>query len=257
VERLLDAPMIRRVAIGMATVWATTLAAIYGVWISDGCQAFMPFISDLDVYPGTDLIFTLGLATAGALMFISAWQVSTYRGHWLATSGVEPKWSAVNRIGMYSGMIGGFCVVWITVTPWNEALYLHMAQAFLIFGGGLVFIFCQTIITDPMSRIEPRLDRLKTPRLAFLLLTVASICLIFLNFARMSIAADDYSFAGVQSILDAHFTEIQTCTSLTHQALSEAAFFEWTMTAGLGLSLLTVLPELSVLTSSTSADSEE
>ncbi len=249
--------MIRRVAIGMATVWAATLAVIYGVWISDGCQAFMPFISDLDVYPRTDLIFTLGLATAGALMFISAWQFSTYRGHWIAASGVEPKWSAVNRIGMYSGMIGAICVVWISVTPWNEALYLHIGQAFLIFGGGLVFIFCQTIITEPMSRIEPRLDRLKTPRLAFLLLTVASICLIFLNFARMSAAAEDVSIAGMRSIMDAHFTEVEICTSFAHQALSEAAFFEWTMTAGLGLSLLTGLSELSILTASDSDDCEE
>lgn len=245
--------MIRRVAIGMATVWAATLAAIYGVWISDGCQAFMPFISDLDVYSGTDLIFTIGFAISGVLMLLSSWQIGTYRGRWLEASGVEPNWVAVNRIGMYSGMIGAFCVVWLSVTPWNEAFYLHMTQAFLIFGGGLVFIFCQTLLTGPMADIEPRLDSLKKPRLAFLLLTVASICLIFLNFARMFAAADDFSFAGVQSILEAHFTEIETCTSLTHQALSEAAFFEWTMTAGLGLSLLTVLPELSILSSAYSS----
>lgn len=249
--------MIRRVGIAMATVWAATLAAIYAIWLSDGCQPFMPFISDLDVYPGTDLIFTLGLATAGALMFLCAWQVCTYRGRWLEASGVEPKWVGVNRLGMYSGMIGAICVVWIADTPWNEAMYLHTAQAFFIFGGGLTFIFCQTIITDPMSRIEPRFDRLKTPRLALLLITVASLCLITLNFARMSIAADDVSIDGMRAIMDAHFTQIQTCTTLTQQALSEAAFFEWTMTAGLGLSLLTVLPELTILTSSNTEDSEE
>lgn len=249
--------MIRRVAISMAAIWGASLAVIYAIWISDGCQAFMPFISDLDVYPGTDLIFTLGLATAGALMFVSAWQVCTYRGRWLEASGVEPKWLVVNRFGMYSGMVGAICVIWIADTPWNEALYLHMAQAFLIFGGGFAFIFCHTIIIEPMANIEPRFDRLKTPRLAFLLLTVASICLIFLNFARMSGATDDVSIAGMRAIMDAHFTEVEVCTSFAHQALSEAALFEWTMTAGLGLSLLTVLPELSILASTETADSEE
>lgn len=237
----------------MVAVLATTLGAVAAIWLSDGCQPFMPFISDTDVYPGTDLVFTIGFAIAGTLMLLSSWQIGTYRGRWLEASGVEPNWVSVNRFGMYAGMIAAICVVWISDTPWNENLLLHMTQAFVIFGGGLTFVFCQTILTGPMAYIEPRLDSLKKPRLAFLILISASICLMFINFARMSAASEDYSFAGVQSILDAHFIEIETCTTLTHQALSEAAFFEWTMTAGLGLSLLTVLPELSILSSAYSS----
>ncbi len=256
-DRLLEPLMIRRVGVAMATVWAATLATVYAIWLSDGCQAFMPFISDTDVYPGTDLAFTIGLTLAGALMLLSSWQIGTYRGHWLEASGVEPKWVTVNRFGMMAGMAAAICVIWIADTPWNENLYLHIAQAFVIFGGGLTFIFCQTLLTDPMAQIEPRFESLKKPRLTFLILTIASICLIFLNFLKMSAATDDISFTGIRSIMDAHFTEVETCTTLTHQALSEAAFFEWTMTAGLGLSLLTVLPEISILTSSTSDDSEE
>ena len=243
-ERLLEPPMIRRGVIALATIWALTLTTVYTIWLRDGCQPFMPFISDTHVYPGSDFAFTLGFVSAGALMLLSVWQVGTYRELWLEASGVEPKWVSINRLGKYSGMVGGICVVWIADTPWDEELILHIAQAFFIFGGGIMFVICQTLVTGPMSRIEPRLERLKTPRLALLILIVASLCLMLLNFVRMSAVASDLT------VMDTHFAEVELCTTLTYQALSEAAFFEWTMTAGLGLSILTILPEFNILTES-------
>ena len=55
-------PARRRLAlvltVGFTTLW---LAAGYITWVMNGCKAYMPFISDFDLYEPGDTISPLGL----------------------------------------------------------------------------------------------------------------------------------------------------------------------------------------------------
>ena len=72
-------------------VQLTTLVACYAIWTWDGCDPFMPFISDTDTNPVSSLPFTLGFTLTGLLLTIIAWQMYSIRSDWIVNNSVGTK----------------------------------------------------------------------------------------------------------------------------------------------------------------------
>ncbi|HJL65166.1 MAG TPA: hypothetical protein QGF70_06215 [Candidatus Thalassarchaeaceae archaeon] len=232
---------VRRSVIAMTLATGFTMFSVYAIWLNDGCDPWMPFISDTDVYPGTDLVFTMGFAISGILIIIGGWQVGNFRHNWMTTSGIEQKWVSINRFGMYSAIIAGLGLLMIADTPWDEHIYLHMIEAFLIFVGGILFIICLTLTTEPMAQIEPELEQLKKPRLMYSIIAVASASLMKLNYSRMVGTPPNFSH------LNPYFSNVKQCTNLGYEAMAEAAIFEWIMVIFIGAGAFTMIKEIKIL----------
>ena len=114
-------------------VQLTTLVACYAIWTWDGCDPFMPFISDTDTNPVSSLPFTLGFTLAGLLLTIIAWQMYSIRSDWIVNNSVGTKPRMLNTFSAILGAISGLFIVWIAYTPWDENLALHLLQARVIF----------------------------------------------------------------------------------------------------------------------------
>ena len=57
---LLQADTVRKTIRACITVQLATLAVCYALWVSEGCDHFMPFISDTDTHPVPGAPFTFG-----------------------------------------------------------------------------------------------------------------------------------------------------------------------------------------------------
>ena len=98
-------------------VQLTTLVACYAIWTWDGCDPFMPFISDTDTNPVSSLPFTLGFTLTGLLLTIIAWQMYSIRSDWIVNNSVGTKPRMLNTFSAILGAISGLFIVWIAYTP--------------------------------------------------------------------------------------------------------------------------------------------
>ena len=49
-----------------------TLLVCYAVWVWEGCDPYMPFISDTDTHPSSTVPFTIGFTLSGLLLTMLA-----------------------------------------------------------------------------------------------------------------------------------------------------------------------------------------
>ena len=60
----------RKTAILTMVISTTTWILLgYGTWLMNGCRAWLPYISDFDLYQPGDTIFTAGTFVSGFLVF--------------------------------------------------------------------------------------------------------------------------------------------------------------------------------------------
>lgn len=200
-----------------------TLVLCYFSWVLDGCDPFIPFISDTDTNPASSWAFTIGFTLTGALMAPLSIQFYHARRRWAERnhgSGIE----TMNLLSAISVAISGIFLIWISYTPWHEQMELHMIQARVIFGGLIIWALLSTVISHNMSERDNRFSPLFLTRRNWTGFSL--ICLI-------GLAISVYSYAGASlSIPAGHMGTVLECSDLGHPSLSLAAFFEWTMVFG-------------------------
>ena len=201
-----------------------TLVVCYVCWVLDGCDPFIPFISDTDTNPASSWAFTLGFTLTGALMMPLSLQFYIARRKWGERnkgSGIE----TMNLLATISAAASGISIIWISYTPWHEQMELHMIQARVIFGGLMIWALLSTVISFRMLEIDSRFSSLFQARRGWTVFSL--ICLL-------GLAISVYSYAGVSlSIPEGHMGTVLECSDLGHPSLSVAAFFEWMMVIGL------------------------
>ena len=200
-----------------------TLVVCYFSWVLDGCDPFIPFISDTDTNPASGWAFTIGFTLTGALTIPLSIKFYNVRRRW-AEQNHGSRIETLNLLSAISVAVSGIFIIWISYTPWHEQMELHMLQARVIFGGLMIWALLSTVISLRMSERDERFSSLSQTRKSW---TVFSLmCLL-------GLAISVYSYAGVSlSIPAGHMDTVLECNDLGHPSLSLAAFFEWSMVIG-------------------------
>jgi len=200
-----------------------TLVVCYFSWVLDGCDPFVPFISDTDTNPASSWAFTIGFTLIGALTIPLSIQFYNVRRSW-AEQNHGSRIETMNLLSAISVAVSGISIIWISYTPWHEQMELHMLQARVIFGGLIIWALLSTVISLRMTERDARFSSLYQTRRSWTVFSL--ICLL-------GLAISVYSYAGASlSIPAGHMDTVLECNDLGHPSLSLAAFFEWSMVIG-------------------------
>ncbi len=204
-------------------IQVVTLVFCYFSWVLDGCDPFIPFISDTDTNPASSWAFTIGFTLIGALTVPLSILFYNVRRRWAEQnheSGIE----TMNLLSAISVAISGLSTIWISYTPWHEQMELHMIQARIIFGGLIIWAILSTVMSLRMLERDTRFVSLFRTRRRWTVFSL--VCLL-------GLAISVYSYAGSSLSMPAgHMDTVLECSDLGHPSLSLAAFFEWLLVIG-------------------------
>jgi len=221
-----------RTSIGAAIIiQLTTLVASYTAWTLDGCDPYMPFISDTDTNPVSSPFFTLGFTLTGLLLAVIAWQMYSIRLEWIENNSMGTRPRMLNIFSAIFGIISGIFLIWIAYTPWDENLVLHLLQARTIFVSSIAWAILSTMLASEMQVHDMRFERVFKPRRFRTALTVICCVLMALNVLRFIGFGDATSME--LSHFESYIDTVEICTDLTIPEMSLAALFEWGMVLGL------------------------
>lgn len=222
--------LLRRDAV-VGTIRATmaiqmvTLVACYALWVTEGCDPFVPFISDTDTNPVSGSYFTIGFTISGILLMIIGAQSYFLRRNWAASNLEKGRIETLNLLSSISAIVAGASLAWIADTPWHEQMELHLVQARLVFGGSMIWAISSTLISSRMAETEPAFSELSATRRRRTSFT-------FVCMAVMVVSVVSYS--GISLAVPASYLDlVRVCTELDVTALSVAATFEWLVAIGL------------------------
>ena len=242
-QRLLEAGVVERTLQATIALLALTPIVTYVLWVADGCEPFVPFISDMDLPPRSGFTFTLGYALSGILLATTGVQLGVLRDRWMSSAGMSQSWVNLNRFSVLAAVAAGISLFWISFTPWDEHLGLHIVQANVIFSGSVIWAFCVTLATWGMSQGEGGFAGVLAPRAAFSVLALVGLLgMVERVFRYTGISTDLYALEERLQLLD------ESCVSLNEPLLSQAAAFEWLLAASMVLIIATFLPEVRLLT---------
>lgn len=219
----MEPPKLEKLVEITVAIQVITLVVCYFSWVLDGCDPFIPFISDTDTNPASSWAFTIGFTLTGVLTIPLSIKFYNVRRRW-AEQNHKSRIETLNLLSAISVAVSGIFIIWISYTPWHEQMELHMLQARVIFGGLIIWALMSTVISLRMSERDERFSSLSQTRRSW---TVFSLmCLL-------GLAISVYSYAGVSlSIPAGHMDTVLECSDLGHPSLSLAAFFEWSMVIG-------------------------
>jgi len=240
---LLQADMVRKTVRACIAAQLATLAVCYALWVSEGCDHFMPFISDTDTHSVSGGLFTFGFTVSGLLLALLAWQMFRLRSDWISANPTGARLRSLNTFSAIFGMLSGLFIVWIAYTPWDEQLALHLLQARVIFAGSIIWAFLSTVMASDMAAFDARYHEVYKPRrdrAAFTGLCLGLMALSVVQYTGISVGLPEF---------ETYVDMVQICTDLSITEMSIAAVFEWAMVLGLISVIETALREVSLLTS--------
>ena len=245
---LLQADTVRKTIRACVMAQLATLAVCYALWVSEGCDHFMPFISDTDTHPVSGAPFTFGFTVSGLLLALLAWQMFRLRSDWISANPTGARLRSLNTFSAIFGMLSGLFIVWIAYTPWDEQLALHLLQARVIFAGSVIWAFLSTVMASDMAALDARFHEVYKPRrdrTAFTGLCLGLMALSVVQYTGISVALLEF---------ETYVDMVQICTDLSITEMSIAALFEWAMVLGLISIVETAVREVSLLTSDESEE---
>ena len=240
---LLQADMVRKTVRACIAAQLATLAVCYALWVSEGCDHFMPFISDTDTHSVSGGLFTFGFTVSGLLLALLAWQMFRLRSDWISANPTGARLRSLNTFSAIFGMLSGLFIVWIAYTPWDEQLALHLLQARVIFAGSIIWALLSTVMASDMAAFDARYHEVYKPRrdrAAFTGLCLGLMALSVVQYTGISVGLPEF---------ETYVDMVQICTDLSITEMSIAAVFEWAMVLGLISVIETALREVSLLTS--------
>ena len=240
--------MVRKTVRACIAAQLATLAVCYALWVSEGCDHFMPFISDTDTHSVSGGLFTFGFTVSGLLLALLAWQMFRLRSDWISANPTGARLRSLNTFSAIFGMLSGLFIVWIAYTPWDEQLALHLLQARVIFAGSIIWAVLSTVMASDMAAIDARFHEVyksRRDRTAFTGLCLGLMALSVVQYTGISVALLEF---------ETYVDMVQICTDLSITEMSMAALFEWVMVLGLISVVETAVREVSLLTSDESEE---
>ena len=208
-----------------------TLVLCYVISVAKGhSEAFMPFISDLDLFQPEDTIFTIGLAISAAAIMVILAALFNHKREALASADMGRFWRGLNLIALPIGLLAAGSTLLIGFAPWPEFGPLHVLLARTIFYSGVAWCVIQLLLEWRLSRKVPLyLDQLKLRALPVVAAFIGLVGFIF--FSVKAVAQD----GGSQGTLNWEDLRQRALSPDTYTAGSlsliwdVAALFEWLM----------------------------
>ena len=227
----------------LTSVWAptATLALCYVISVAKGhSEAFMPFISDLDLFQPEDTIFTIGLIISAVAIMVILAALFSHKREALASVGMGRFWRGMNLIALSVGLLAAGSTLLIGFAPWPEFGPLHVLLARTIFYSGVAWCVIQLLLEWRLSRKVPLyLDQLKLRALPVVAAFIGLVGFIF--FSVKAVAQD----GGSEEIANLEELRQRAMSSDTYMAGSlspmwdVAALFEWLMILSMVATLAT------------------
>lgn len=222
--------------VGFTTLW---LAAGYITWIMNGCKAYMPFISDFDLYEPGDTIFTVGTFVTGYLVFWIIMEIHSMNMKRIQSAGYHTIWHGVNHLAVFPGLIGAFSCIRIGSVPWDTDGPMHGHYAFDIFTFGVYWCLLITAVTIRIWLNHPRFRKLIGLRI-FAALS-AFVGLFQLIATQSQVWGEDFDWDAYNALTA---DMMSFCTSSPYPMLNVSAVWEYVLVFGILGTILSFLPEV-------------
>ncbi len=221
----------RTVSLTSIVAPTATLAVCYVISVAKGhSEAFMPFISDLDLFQPEDTIFTIGLAISAAAIMVILAALFSHKREALASADMGRFWRGLNLIALSVGLLAAGSTLLIGFAPWPEFGPRHVLLARIIFYNGVAWCVIQLLLEWRLSRKVPLyLDQLKLRALP--VVAAFSSLIGFIFFSVKAVAQD----GGSEEIANWEELRQRAMSPDTYTAGSlspmwdVAALFEWLM----------------------------
>jgi hypothetical protein len=116
-----------------------TMSCCYALWLSQGCKAFLPFISDLGLDGAMRILLPIGAVSVAALLAYTYHHVTMARHALCTTLRLPAVYKGLNVVGS-AGLFTAICgVAAIGFFPWSTDLSEHFCCVYCIFYGGFVW----------------------------------------------------------------------------------------------------------------------
>eukprot|EP00928_Gymnodinium_smaydae_P070023 TRINITY_DN53970_c0_g1_i1.p1 TRINITY_DN53970_c0_g1~~TRINITY_DN53970_c0_g1_i1.p1 ORF type:complete len:270 (+),score=27.79 TRINITY_DN53970_c0_g1_i1:44-853(+) len=177
-----------KIACAVSGVLAVTFATCYGLWLSEDCSMFLPFISDLGLHGPMKVIFIVGLEIATLCFCATLPSIYVARRTLLIDSKQSSAWHAFNVLVMGCAGVVICGIAALGFFPWDQKLWPHLVCASLIFDGGFVWILGSAILSRRLRHcnfwgVRPRL---RAMQLALVLIS----CIVLLASFVFAVLAD-------------------------------------------------------------------
>lgn len=135
----------------MTIIAVVTLGLCYILWLSAGCKAFLPFISDLGLDGAMRFVFPCGAVLISALMAYIFYHIHIARHALCSKMQLPALYRGVNLIGSAGLISAASGVGAIGFYPWSTDLAEHFACVYLIFYGGFVWSIASAVLSRQIS----------------------------------------------------------------------------------------------------------
>lgn len=136
----------------LAFITAMTMGCCYCIWLSEGCIAFLPFISDLGLHGAMRVIFASGAVLIAVLVAFVFNRVAIARHALCSALRLPTAWKCLNVVGS-AGLFSAMCGVgFIGFYPWSTDLREHFCCVYSIFYGGFFWCISSAALSRQISR---------------------------------------------------------------------------------------------------------
>ena len=243
----------RRLAI-RTMVSATTFWLVlgYATWIMNGCRAWLPYISDFDLYEPGDTIFTVGTLASGFLVFWIVMELHSMNMARLTEKGHSNLWHGLNHLAVFPGLVGAFSCIRIGTVPWDTDGPMHGHYAMDIFYNGVYWCLLVTFVSAKIWWSSPSFKRILWLRLGAAL--SAAIGLYKMITAQIAVWGDDFDWDAYNASAS---NMLEFCTQALEPAINTGAAWEYVLVAGILGTILSFLPEVTFVEQTKTSESEE
>lgn len=204
-----------------------TLFGSYLSWVIKGCRAYMPFISDMDLYQPEDTIFSLGGTLAGFFVLVTLFDICWIKRNEIKKYSLSNRISLLNFIALIPGAIAAVSVVMLVNTPWTEGEALHISLADNIFYGGAIWGGLISIVSWRLNKENPSHSNILYWRAFSALVAIFSLFMMVVTFGKIA-----WEKAPERTLLE-YANSGDLCHSEYLSGLSTAAVYEWFLIIGI------------------------
>ena len=211
-------------------------------WVTNGCKAIMPFISDIDLYQPGDTIFSLGAMGSGILAAWFLFELHALRHKMIINQSHGVFWVVFNYVALVPGIIAAVSCFRIGNAPWNVDFLEHGIYAMDIFYGGIYWGILSTILTIKLFKGHESFLKIISIRVFTASVAVISLWQMIATVAE--VWGKDFDWDTWKELTN---NMQDFCTNNTYPLLNEGALWEWTLIGAILATVLTFKPEIKLL----------
>ncbi len=220
-------------------VTLTWLILCYLTWVGNGCKAYMPFISDFDLYQPGDFIFSLGTLLSSVTVIWVMFELQLHNREQLIHDDARIIWHFLNHSAIVPGMIAAYSCYMVGQIPWNVNGYMHGSYAFDIFYKGIYWCILVNIVTIRVHWNRSSLRTILTARLVPSIVAIVGLWQMIV--AQSKVWTEDFDW---DTWNESSHNMMEFCTSSDYPLLNHAAMWELLLVLGIVFTVFSFMLDL-------------